>query len=169
MADKVKPVFESQFAKHDRISKNVGDGMRDLYTSRIDDDGNVELIKSGQEDLYAAIQSHKDSCDIHILLARYANGDEMALSKVQGVYGDFTQMPKTYAELLNTVIAGENLFNSLPKEVREKFDHSLEKFMIAMDDMPSFLQKIGGDPAPVDPAPVDPAPVVKKEVEKDVS
>lgn len=162
-------MFRTMFEPSERVSKNVGNGMRKLYSSRIADDGTVELIESGQEDLYAAIQSHKDSCDIHILLARYANGDEMALSKVQGVYGDFTQMPKTYAELLNTVIAGENLFNSLPKEVREKFDHSLEKFMIAMDDMPSFLAKIGGDAAPADPAPADPAPVVKKEVEKDVS
>lgn len=161
-------MFRTMFEPSKRVSKVVGDGMRKLYTSHIADDGTVELMESGQEDLYASIQSHKDSCDIHILLARYANGDEMALSKVQGVYGDFTQMPKTYAELLNTVIAGENLFNSLPKEVREKFDHSLEKFMIAMDDMPSFLSKIGVEKIDVQ----DPEPVKKlsgDEISKEVN
>lgn len=132
--------FRTQYDVHPRVSKVSGEKMRKLYTSHVTDDGVIELIESGQEDLYAAIQSHRDSCDINVILARYANGDAMALSKVQGVYGDFTDMPDTYAELLNTVIKGENFFYSLPKEVREKFDHSFEKFLVSMDDHKNFIE-----------------------------
>lgn len=139
----VKKLFDTPFMSHARVYQEPGSGLRTLYTSRLDDDGNVELVEAGHDNLYASIQSHKDSCDIHVLLARYANGDVDALSKVQGSYGDFTQMPTTYAELLNSVIQGENYFNSLPVEIREKFEHSFEKFMVSMDDMPAFLGKLG--------------------------
>uniref|UniRef100_A0AAU8B7C3 Internal scaffolding protein n=1 Tax=Dulem virus 128 TaxID=3145605 RepID=A0AAU8B7C3_9VIRU len=136
-------LFATQFQAHKRVFQNPGSGERILYTSRLNEDGTIDLVPSGKDNLYAFIQSHKDSCDIHVLLARYANGDVDALSRAQGAYGDFSQMPTTYAELLNSVIQGEAMFNSLPVEVREKFDHSFEKFMVAMDDMPSFLEKMG--------------------------
>ncbi|UPW40964.1 internal scaffolding protein [Sigmofec virus UA08Rod_5935] len=140
---KALPDFNNQFEARTRRVKNVGSGEKVLYTSRLAEDGTIELIESGKQNLYAEIQSHKDSCDIHILLARYQNGDPDALSRVQGAYGDFTELPKTYAELLNAVIAGEQMFMSLPVEIREKFDHSVEKFMVAMDDMPKFMEMMG--------------------------
>lgn len=157
--------FRSQYDDHERVCQEPGTGIKQLYTPKLMDDGTLKLIEAGTDDLYAEIQSHKDSCDIHVLLARYQNGDVQALSKIQGVYGDFSEMPKTYAELLNAVIAGEQMFKSLPVEIREKFDHSLEQFMIAMDDMPSFLEKIGYQPektdgsagASAEPAPAAPA------------
>lgn len=135
--------FKTQFQSHQRVFKEQGSGVRQLYTSSIDEDGVLKLVPSGTDDLYASIQSHKDSCDIHVLLARYKNGDPEALSRVQGAYGDFTELPTSYAELLNMVIRGENLFNSLPVDVRAKFDHSLEKFIASMDDMDTFMEKVG--------------------------
>lgn len=148
--------FQTQFNARERVYKEVGAGIRQLYTSEVSEDGVLRLIPSGTDDLYADIQSHKDSCDIHVLLARYKNGDPDALSRVQGVYGDFTEMPTTYAELLNMVIRGENMFNSLPVEIRAKFDHSIEKFLVAMDDMPSFMEKIGVKHNGDDPEPPEP-------------
>ncbi len=135
--------FRTQFDERDRVCQNVGSRMRQLYTSSITEDGEIELIPSGVEDLYQMIQSHKDSCDVHVLMARYANGDVTALAQRQGSYGDFTQLPTTYAGLLNAVIAGENYFNSLPLETRAKFDHSFERFMVSMDNMPKFLETLG--------------------------
>lgn len=139
----VQSFFRTQFSDRQRYPQEPGSGEKILYTPQLQDDGNIDLIPSGKEDLYQAIQSHKDSCDIHVLLARYQNGDVDALSRAQGAYGDFTQMPTTYAELLNAMIAGETYFNSLPVETRAKFDHSFEKFMMSMDDMPGFLDKLG--------------------------
>lgn len=139
-------MFDTQFDAHPRVYQELGSGDRVLYTARLDEDGNVLLTESGREDLYASIQSHKDSCDIHVLLQRYADGDVDALTRVQGSFGDFTSMPSSYAELLNALIAGESYFNSLDVDTRAKFDHSFEKFMVSMDNMPEFLAKLGIEP-----------------------
>lgn len=139
----MRPKFRDLYSARERVIENPGSPVRVLYTSKVADDGNIELIPSGTENLYDFIQSHRDSVDIHVILQRFVNGDTAALSRVQGNYGDFTAMPKTYAELLNTMIAGENYFNSLPLETRSKFDHSFEKFMVSMDNMPDFIQKLG--------------------------
>lgn len=146
MANKSSSVFTTQFHPHERICQNPGSGEKITYVPKLDEHGDFELVESGKIDLYGEIQSHKDSCDIYVLLKKYEQGDLEALSRVQGTYGDFTQMPRTFAEALNAMIAGENMFNSLPLEVREKFDFSLEKFMMSMDDMPSFLDKLGMNP-----------------------
>lgn len=139
----MRPRFRDLYDQRERVIENPGSPVRVLYTSKVADDGNIELIPSGTENLYDFIQSHRDSVDIHVILQRFANGDSAALSRVQGNYGDFTNLPSTYAELLNTMIAGENYFNSLPLETRAKFDHSFEKFMVSMDNMPKFIEMLG--------------------------
>lgn len=139
----LQPAFTTQFNGRRRIRQAVGSGEVTTYTPKLSDTGDFELVETGKRDLYGEIQSHRDSCDIYVLLNRYQNGDLEALSRVQGAYGDFTQMPKTFAEVLNAMIAGEQMFNSLPLDVREKFDFSLEKFMLGMDNMPDWLEKVG--------------------------
>ena len=129
--------FPTVYDKTARVHCNPGSPLKTLYKPKIRDDGVLELVEAGQENLYDFIQSWKDSTDINIILARYANGDVDALSKVQGAYGDFTQFPKTYAELLNRVEQGKLMFNDLPLEIREKYNHDFAQFMAAMDQ-PDF-------------------------------
>ena len=102
--------FRTQFESHDRVLANPGTSEHILYAPQIDENGHLELVETGREDLYDYIQSHKDSCDIHQIMRRFEAGDTEALMKRQGNYGDFTAMPKTYAEMLNAVIAGEQKF-----------------------------------------------------------
>lgn len=134
-------MFKTQFDKHDRIFQNPGSPVKVTYAPQYDKNGVLELVVSGQENLYDYIQSFAESCDIHVLLARYNDGDESILSRVQGFYGDVTDMPKTYAEVLNSVIAGENAFMKLPVEVRAEFNHSFAEWMAAMDQ-PDFVQRM---------------------------
>lgn len=145
-----------------RVYANPGDPVKTIYSPVFDDEGNFDLQPSGEEDLYAYIQSHAESVDIHVILERFARGDVTALSKVQGTYGDFTTIPKTYAELLNSVIQGEQQFMSLPVETRAKFGHDFRKWMAAMDDMDNWLSLMGLSPA-ADPTP-DPEPIIEPEV-----
>lgn len=114
-----------------------------LYAPQVAKDGTYELVESGRDDLYAAIQSHAESVDIHVILDRYARGDLAALSRVQGVYADVTGVPGTYAEMLNLVVAGEAQFNSLPLETRAKFDHSYAKWIAAMDNFSEWQKLMG--------------------------
>uniref|UniRef100_A0AAU8AU47 Internal scaffolding protein n=1 Tax=Dulem virus 152 TaxID=3145629 RepID=A0AAU8AU47_9VIRU len=142
-------MFKTQFDPHYRVPSNVGDPVKVIYTPQFDANGAMNLVESGRENIYDFIQSHAESVDIHVILERFARGDISALSRVQGVYGDFTTVPKTYAEMLNTLIVAENHFNSLSPDIREKFDNSFEKYIISMDN-PDFLRSVGllTDPVP---------------------
>ncbi len=145
------PDFDTQFSPRRRFHQHAGSRFHQLYSPKLMDDGSIDLVDAGTEDIYDMIQSHKDSTDIHVLLKRFQAGDVDVLSRVQGAYGDFSEMPKTYADALNAMIAGEQLFNSLPLETREKFGYSLEQFILSMDDWDSFAEKVGFAPAPSAP------------------
>lgn len=137
--DKVNLVsFKTQYDPHTSVFEDPGSAYRTTYSSRVDADGEVILEESGSEDLYSYIQSHRDSCDINVLLSRYNNGDVSVLNQRVGSYGDFTQFPKTFADTLNFMIKGEEYFDSLDLDLKRKFDFSFEKFVATMDDMEKF-------------------------------
>lgn len=140
----------------ERVRSNVGSREHVLYAPEFDSNGHMELVETGKENIYDFIQSHKDSVDINLILKRFANGDAAALSKRQGAYGDFTQMPCSYADMLNQINKGEEYFLSLPVDVRAKFDHSFPQFMAAMGT-PDFFDRLGIIP--------EKAPDVVKETE----
>uniref|UniRef100_A0AAU8B181 Internal scaffolding protein n=1 Tax=Dulem virus 157 TaxID=3145634 RepID=A0AAU8B181_9VIRU len=154
--------FKTQFDPHDRVHCNKGDPVKILYGAVYDDVGRMNLEEKGRENLYDYIQSFAESVDIHVLLKRFANGETDVFSRVQGTYGDFTQFPTTYAEMLNVVQRGEDFFNELPVETRAKFGHDFSQFIAAMDS-PDFLSRIGAAP---EQAPVE-SPTVEKEVVKE--
>lgn len=140
--------FPTLFDKRARVHCDSGNPMKKVFKPIVRDDGVVELVEAGQESLYDFIQSWKDSVDINVILARYANGDVDALSKVQGAYGDFSQFPKTYAELLNRVNQGKLMFDDLPLALREKYNFDFAQFMAAMDQ-PDFWEQFKA-PEPVE-------------------
>lgn len=112
-----------------RIYSNVGDPIHIVYGSIVDKQGNVKLERKGSENLYDFIQSFADSTDINILLSKFRNGDTTALNQRVGQYMDITNMPTSFAEVLDTVHRGEELFYALPLEVREKFNNNLNQFI----------------------------------------
>lgn len=134
--------FENQFREHKHFYSNVGSPIKPIYGLEVDKFGVTQLVEKGQENLYDYIQSHADSVDIHKILERFQNGDSDALNKYQGYYGDITEMPTTFADVLNTVTKAEDLFNSLPVETREKFDFSCGKFIAALGSE-AFYDAVG--------------------------
>lgn len=134
--------FRTQYQPHARVFHHPGKRMKVKYTPVYDERGNLDLQPVGEEDLYDYIQSHAESCDIHVILDRFASGEKDVLSQVQGFYADFADMPSTYQEVLNAVIAGENAFNTLPAEVKARFGHNFASWLIAMES-PDFLERSG--------------------------
>lgn len=157
-------MFRTQFDPPVRVTSNPGSRLRKLYHGRVDNDGVFDLVFDGEEDLYDQIQSHAESCDIHTIMKRFEAGDLEVLSQRQGVFGDFSEFPTNYAEILNSVIAGENYFNSLPVEVRSKFNHSFREWMASMDK-PDFLDRMGitKDEPSIDDPVIEPAKGVENE------
>lgn len=147
--------FATQFDSHPRVFVEAGTRVKTMYGPVFDDRGVMHLTEIGKHNLYAEIQSHKESVDIHSILKRYQSGDVEALSRVQGAYGDFTEMPKTYAEALNNIIGAEQYFMGLPADVRSRFNNSFTQFLASMDS-PTFARDMGM--LPPDPPVVAPVP-----------
>lgn len=125
--------FPTQFDGSVPVVSNPGSRKHKLYHAKYDKAGVLELVCDGEEDIYELIQSHADSCDIHSIIARYSNGDASALSAKQGVFADFSDAPRTLADVLNCVNDAQRIFDSLPVDERAKFDHSLAKWLAALD------------------------------------
>lgn len=142
---KIDKVFKTQYDARDRIQTNPGNPIKQLYAGSYNERGQVELKEDGTEDLYAYIQSFAESTDIHSILRRFENGEVDVLEKVQGFYGDITEMPKTYAEALQRIEDSEKVFMSLPVEVRARFGHSFSEFLSASQD-DDFLDRLGIKP-----------------------
>lgn len=138
-----------------KITSVSGDRFADTYSLKVQDNGEKTLEKTGKVDLYAKIQSYKESCDIHVILERFVNGDASALSANSPSFGDFTQFPTTYAEVLQRQHDAEQIFMDLPLDVRAEFKHSAAEFFtsIGTDKFNAVMDKYY-KPDPVDP--VDP-------------
>lgn len=148
--------FRTQFDEVGRVHANPGNPVKTIYTAQVDENGSVTLIEAGKENLYDYIQSHKDSCDINIIMKRFARGDVSALQQRQSFFGDFLNAPGSYAEALNSMIVAENYFESLPLEERAKYDHNFHKFLLSLDNnvAPSLVPTVDPVPSPVSPEPV---------------
>lgn len=139
--------FPTMYRERISFFSNPGSRIHEILSPVFDRNGHLTLEVSGEENIYDQIQSHKDSCDIHVLMKQYVQGDMEALSRRQAVFADVTEMPKSYAEMLQAMITAEQYFNSLPVEVRAKFNHSVNEFIAGMDKE-DFFEKLGKVPKP---------------------
>lgn len=158
-------MFDTQYTPRERIHPCAGSRVKQLYAGRYDANGRVVLEEKGTEDLYAYIQSFADSVDINVILARFANGDTEALSRAQGFYADVTDFPPNMADALNRINQAEEMFKSLPLEVRQKFDCSFEQFL-SQSGTEDWLSKMGmsADKLVESETPAQIVPEVVKEV-----
>ena len=134
--------FGTQFDEHKHRYTQSGSRKKKMYSPVFDDNGRFHLEESGEADLYDEIQSFKESVDINVLLQRYKDGDSLALERAQSMYGDFTNVPTTYSGMLNSMLKSKSIFESLPLEIRGRFDHSFEQFLSAMDDPELFARLV---------------------------
>lgn len=95
-------------------------------------DGKEVLVPVGEHDIYPEIQSHAKSVDINEIILRHQRGDIDVLAQRAGMYGDFTNLPTSYAELYQSVLDAQAYFDSLPLDIRQKFDHSFSKFFTSI-------------------------------------
>ena len=67
-----------------------------------------------------AQQHHKDECDINVILERFGKTGQLPVNAISGTYGDFSGV-HDYHTALNTLIAAESEFDSLPANIRKQF------------------------------------------------
>ena len=111
-----------------RFVSNPGSPIKETFKPIVNKDGSITLIHEGYINTDEEIMSHEMEVNIDVIIARYMNGDLDALNKHVGMYGDFTNMPKTYAEVLQLQIDSKRAYDSLPAELKEKFNNDPNEF-----------------------------------------
>lgn len=112
------------------IFSDPGDPIHILYSPIVEEDGTINLVPSGKENTDDIIQSFAQECDINVIIAKYINGDDSVLNQKIGAYGDFTNVPKTLAEMLQMQINAKELFDTLPVDIKKQFDNDVNKFFV---------------------------------------
>lgn len=118
-----------------------GDLFEIQYSSKVMPDGTIVLKESGKIDIKQMINSQRESTDIAYIMNAIENGDESMLNP-NGFYGDMTQFPKTFAEMLQLRIDAEESFYGLSPSVRQKFDNDFNQYF-ALAGSPEWYEKLG--------------------------
>lgn len=113
-----------------RFICSSGSNTRTVYEPYFCDTGARQLRAVGVEDINAFIQSFRDSTDINVILKRFELGDVSVLNAKRGVYGDFSNAPKTLSEFLNAQIQAQNIFERLPAAVKASFNNDVNQFFV---------------------------------------
>lgn len=121
-------MFRTQYDRVDRVYTNHGHPEVVTFIGRYDENGDLQLVKTGTENLYDKIQAEAASCDMDNILRRFVNGDISVLSQSQGIYADVSSAPMHFTDALNMVRSVEEEFDRLPAEEREKYDNDWVKF-----------------------------------------
>ena len=91
------------------------------------DFGDPKLIKYGKEiDVKTWIHENNVDCEIYETLEKYGTV-KMAKADHEGIVGDMEKLDLRQA--LDRKIASENLWASLPLDVRKEFNHNVDEFM----------------------------------------
>lgn len=87
-------------------------------------------------------QSFAKECDINNIMKRYEKDGLIAhVNRVQGSYGDFTN-PPDYQDALNKVISAQDMFMSLPANVRARFGNDPGEFLKFVQDPGSVEEMV---------------------------
>lgn len=121
--------------KHSRLFvTNPGTPLHKVMHGEVQDDGTIKLVVDRIEDTDEIINSQAPATRIENIMARIQAGDINLLNQKKGFYGDFTNMPKTYAEMLDLMHKGEEFFNKLPVEVKEQYNNDFGQFFANFDE-----------------------------------
>lgn len=115
------------------------------------------------EDVSLAQQNAKDECDINIILQKMANGIMPDATARTPQFGDFTTTANDYHNALNMVIAAQESFDSLPANIRARFDNDPEKLLAFVQDEKNLDEavKLGLATAPREDLSTVPDPAIK--------
>lgn len=125
--------FRSAYSGQVRHTSPTGDGHEPEYEYRITETGR-ELVKTGENDVYALIQSRLDETKIENIIKR-ATYDPTALGNQEWQNSaqmvDITDVPTDYHTWYNRIEDAKKQFETLPIEIKNKWDNDVEKYVMA--------------------------------------
>lgn len=139
--------FRTQYNNNVKPVSNAGSRMKKKFLLQYNDRGEQCLVEVGKHNLYEEIQSYRQSTDLAYILSRLdpeqVNGivSEDYSAMLSSDVLDVTQLPTNLGDMLNLSKRGEQLFNSLPVQVREEFNFSLHNFLREFGTQ-NFMERI---------------------------
>jgi hypothetical protein len=127
--------------KPKREPNEPGNILEPQYKERYDENGNAYLEQVGEINTYEKIQSFKDEVDPMNILARYAAGDTTVMAN-PGWYIDTSKLPANYIEWRNLMNEQKERFETLPLEIRNKFDNNFDTWAATAGE-PKWLENMG--------------------------
>ena len=123
----------SNHNEKEREATEPGKKARLTFRWAYDEKGNKELVQDEEIDRDAEIQSYLEETKIENIINR-ASFDPTVAQKLYAQLGDeapqdFTEMPRTLAEAQNLMIQAEQTWDKLPREIKQKFDNDVDKFI----------------------------------------
>lgn len=126
----------------ERYFTSAGNRVKPVFSGKYMSDGTIRLSKVDEIDVQDEINSHLHECDLELILSRLMDGDTSVIQRANPMYGDFTQFPRSYVEMLQLVQDGSAFFDSLDPDIKLKFDNDRAKWFatIGNDD---WFSKMG--------------------------
>lgn len=137
-------IFKTQYDVPDRCYSRSGERYKKDYAASRDEFGRLQLVEVGQTDVYAQIQSYRESTDLSVIISRFLNGDTTALNRNRAFYGDVSGVPTTLNEALRVIEDAKVNFDSLDSDVRARFDNDFGVFVSMMDNPLEWSKRFKG-------------------------
>lgn len=101
-------------------------------------------------------QNFKEQCDVNEIMKRFERTNVLDhLSTYQGSYGDFIDVPQSFHEAVNQVLAAQDMFMTIPARIRAEFNNDPGQFLEFVSD-PNNIDRmiemgLANKRAPVEP------------------
>lgn len=123
-------IFKTRSSPCACIPNDPGSELQPVYERRVQEDGTLELVSVGTENIQHKIQEGVVGLTPYEILDRYARcPDPEILNQMEKSYADFTAAPRSLAELEQFRIDARNAFYALPANVRQLFNNNFNTFM----------------------------------------
>lgn len=110
----------------------AGENVRRTYLWEVNEKGEKVLRLDQVIDQQAEIDSYLEETKLENIIRRASIDPNIAARIAPDLGGgiqDFTETPKTLAEVQNIMIRAEQIWNEMPKETKLKFDNDVDKFI----------------------------------------
>lgn len=121
--------FKKRYEERKREIATSGRPDRDDYEYDLDNLGKKILVQRGKTNIYEQIQEAEPGTEIETILAQTTPEELEEKYKSAQNYIDTTMLPKNMIEARRAMNQLENAWNTLPMELKKKYNYSLEEYI----------------------------------------
>lgn len=103
-------------------------------------------------DVSLTVQSDVEQSDINTIVRQFGLTHELPYGKQVPTYDDFSDVPDDYHQAMNFIRAADDVFMTMPAQVRSKFDNDAGNFLNFVNDDANYDEAISLGLVPPKPA-----------------